>query len=221
MPCTLMRRQLPRSSPSCTRVPGPIDPTIRALRFASARTTTQSRATELTQTARFVDRGAAFEDADRAAERADADFATTDLAADLVGGVTVAGLDATAFGRDFPFAGFGADLANAGPAGTDLAGTDPAGIALTDAAFAATGLGALSSGAIWVSAGTEGGAGDKEGGEVRGDDAGNTKSLAGRASAVSSIALESCCARTPAGSGVVLAATTAVVGFTAVAASAA
>jgi hypothetical protein len=45
----LTRRHEPRVSPNCTREPGPIDATIRPPLLASARTTTQLVAIELTQ----------------------------------------------------------------------------------------------------------------------------------------------------------------------------
>src|SRR6476659_10382560 len=47
----LIRRHVPRVSPSCTREFGPSDATRRAVRLGAARTITQSFATELTQRA--------------------------------------------------------------------------------------------------------------------------------------------------------------------------
>lgn len=60
-----MRRHAPRTSPSCTRVLGPMDAMIRPLRLGSARTTTQLRATELTHAERRRAVDDAFDDADR------------------------------------------------------------------------------------------------------------------------------------------------------------
>src|SRR5262245_287635 len=48
MPRDLMRRQVPRTSPNCTREFGPIDATSRDDLLGPARTTTHSRAIELT-----------------------------------------------------------------------------------------------------------------------------------------------------------------------------
>src|SRR5688572_14217857 len=53
-----MRRNPPRVSPSCTRVSGPTDPMMRARPLASARTTTQRRATEVTHLPLVRARGA-------------------------------------------------------------------------------------------------------------------------------------------------------------------